>query len=73
MGSGNFSVRYIDSQKNKLVESIGVARGKLRSKGKKQWVKADKYMIISKRDYGDKFVDIIYVYDPEYVSELKKN
>lgn len=70
LGSGRFTIRYFDTQKQTLVETIGIARRTLRKR--QQWVKPDYYVIISKRDYENKFVDIIYVYDPEFVSDLKR-
>lgn len=69
LGSSRFSIKYVDTNENTLVETIGVARKNL--KRSRQFVGVDKFVIISTRDYDNKVVDIIHVYNDTEVNTLK--
>ena len=51
-------------------EVVGIMRGNL--KRKRQWVVVGNYVLVSKREFEDKY-DIIHVYTEDEIKRLKKN
>jgi translation initiation factor 1A len=70
LGNGRFSVRLNITNKEVNARVCGKFRTK---KGKKNnWVEVDTVVLVGLRDFQDDIVDIVHVYTPEEVRQLKK-
>ena len=67
LGDCRVNLRYIND-KGKLVETMGVIRGKLR---KRVWMNEGSVVLVAQRDFDDR-VDIIDKYSDENVRKLKR-
>ncbi len=67
LGDCRVNLRYIND-KGKLVETMGVIRGKLR---KRVWMNEGSVVLVAQRDF-DKRVDIIDKYSDDNVRKLKR-
>ena len=69
LGDGRVLLKYIN-QKNRLVETMGIIRGKMR---KRVWINIGNVVLISERDYEKDKVDIIHKYSDRNVHSLKRD
>ena len=67
LGDCRVNLRYIND-KGKLVETMGVIRGKLR---KRVWMNEGSVVLVAQRDFDDR-VDIIDKYSDDNVRKLKR-
>ena len=67
LGDCRVNLRYIND-KGKLVETMGVIRGKLR---KRVWMNEGSVVLVAQRDFDDR-VDIIDKYSEDNVRKLKR-
>jgi len=73
LGGGRFRCILMHSSGNtepQLKEMIGIIRNRVRTKNKGKWICVDDIVIVSIRDFGGKFVDIIYKYEREDIKNL---
>ena len=76
LGGGRFRCILMHSSGNtepQLKEMIGIIRNRVRTKNKGKWICVDDIVIVSIRDFGGKFVDIIYKYEREDIKNLIRN
>lgn len=71
LGCGKFSIKLVMQEK----EVIGRLAGKLRhGAGKKfNYVNIGSVVLVGMRDFQENMVDIVYVYEPGEVRQLKKS
>ena len=67
LGDCRVHLRYIN-EKGKMVETMGIIRGKLR---KRVWMRVEDVVLVAQRDYDER-VDIIAKYSDEEVRKLKR-
>jgi translation initiation factor 1A len=68
MGGGRIDCHCFDN-KNRL----GIIRGKLQGRGKKKgFISVDDIILVAFRSFEDDKVDVIHVYTPDEVKELKR-
>jgi initiation factor 1A len=73
LGGGRFRCILMDTSgrgEPQLKEMIGIIRNRVRTKNKGKWICPDDIVIVSIRDFGGKFVDIIYKYEREDIKNL---
>lgn len=63
LGGKNIQIKLLEN--NNTI--IGILRGNMR---KRVWLVCDDIVLVSKREYSDKFVDIIHKYPNEHVNKL---
>lgn len=69
LGDGRVMLKYINSD-NRLVESMGIIRGKMR---KRVWINVGNFVLVTDREFEKGKVDIVHKYSDRNVHSLKRD